>query len=107
MKRIGMFLAVAILVGTAWVSAAQAAPAWYSCTVNAIGLSSGGTLFIQLTDLGGGAAFTTKYFVGPSAITKEMLATGLTAVSSDLNVLVNTDITAGTFPTLNNMYLLK
>ena len=107
MKRIGMFLAVAILVGTAWVSVAQAATAWYSCTVNAIGLSSGGTLFIQLTDLGAGNAFTNKYFVGPSLITKEMLATGLTAVSSDLNVLVNTDITAGTFPTLNNMYLLK
>ena len=107
MKRIGMFLVVAILVGTAWVSAAQAATAWYSCTVNAIGLSSGGTLFIQLTDLGGGAAFTTKYFVGPIQITNQMLAIALTAFAGDLKVLVNTDITAGTFPTLNNMYLLK
>ena len=72
MKRIGMFLAVAILVGTAWTSAVHAATAWYTCEITAIGLSSVGTLFVQLTDLGG--------------------------VSSDLNVLVNTDITAGTFP---------
>lgn len=107
MRLVGKILMVALFASAVWTSAAHAANAWYSCTVNAIGLASNGTLFVQLTDLGGGGAFTNKYFIGTAAITTEMLATGLTAIAIDLNVLVNTDITAGTFPTLNNMYLKK
>ena len=105
MRYLGRVLGIALFVAVVWSSSANAVTAWFTCEVTAAGNSSDGTLWVQLTDVSG--AFTTKWFIGTSAIEKEMLATALTAMTADMQVLVNTDPDDGTFPLLNNLYLLK
>ena len=80
------------------------ASAWYTCTVEMAGPGWSVT-YIKLTDTGG--AFTHKWFRALSYRQKELLAVALTAMTNNMHVLVNVDISESPYPTLGTMYLIK
>jgi len=80
MKRTGMILAVALLVGMSWTSTARAA-GWFTCEVIAAGMAGTDVVIVRLTDLKNSRAFTNQWFLGVSPIAKEMLAVALTAIA--------------------------
>ncbi len=102
MKRIGMFLAVVLLVAIAWPSTANAALGWFKVKVDIVGMiSSGATEIVQyrLTEVGNSPTFTFQRFLTvTSTVKKAMLATALTAVAADLPVFVLTDPADGAAP---------
>ena len=106
MKRIGMFLAVAILVGTAWTPTANAAATFFRVKVDLVGMVSPTLLEFRLTDITGGT-FTNKRFRYISDVKKEVLATALTAFSLDSPVLVLTDPDSGVVPDILLFFISK
>jgi hypothetical protein len=106
MKRIGMILAVALLVGMAWTSTARATPAWFTCEVSVAGMAATNAVSVRLSDLAATPAFTNTWFLGSSLIAKEMLAVALTAIAIDSPVSCRVDL-AFTPPQLIRLYLKK
>jgi hypothetical protein len=100
-KMLLIILAVCGVVAFMAVSA-HAAAAWYVCSVVEAG-PGWGTTYVRLTDQG--TAFTDKWFKPRSDSTKEALATAFTAAANGTLVRINADINAGTYPTLNAIYL--
>lgn len=102
MRRIGMFLAVALFIAAAWTSTANAALGWFKVNVDVVGMIALDSLtFVEyrLTEVGNSPAFTRKAFITfQSPIKKEVLATALTALATGLPVFVLTDPDDGAFP---------
>ena len=101
MKRTGMILAVALLVGMSWTSTARAA-GWFTCEVIAAGMAGTDVVIVRLSASG---AFSNKWFIGTSAA-KGMLAVALTAIALDnpVSCRVDSDSTPGK---LFRLYLKK
>jgi hypothetical protein len=98
-KKIGLMVIVAMLATALFVSDSNAAPGWYTCTVEYAGPGYGG-VYIQLSS----ASFSTRWFSVPASIQKEILAVALTAMSNGMLVLVNADLTI-TQPPILAFYL--
>ena len=81
MRRIVMFLAAALFIGTAWIPTANAAPEFFGVKVDLVGMVTPTVLELRLTALNG--TFTNKRFINTSDIKKEVLATALTAIALD------------------------
>ena len=90
MRRIGKILAVAFLLTTMWSTAVQAAPDWFFAKVVVAGMVTPNLLVLRLTEVGDG--FVRARFKN-TTIPKEMLATALTAMAADIQVLVFVDPT--------------
>ncbi len=105
MKRIGMFLAVAVLVGTAWIPAANAAPKFFKVKVDSVGMATPTLLLMRLSDVKG--TFKNKRFKSTRLIRKEILATALTAFALDSPVRVLTDVNAGPVPEILRLFITK
>ena len=97
---------VVILMGILGVFApgASAAPAWYYCKVNQVGLGFG-ACYINLTDTAAAPAFTNRWFTVSPTYYKEFLAISLTAMTNDMPVLVFVDSTE--YSILSVMYIQK
>ena len=105
MKRTGMILAAAMLVGLAWTSSANAARSFFVCQVHAAGMSIGGALMINLTEVDGAPAFANKWFTTIDLTKKEMLATVLTALATGQNLWVAVDPLESGFPVIDTVFL--
>ena len=106
MKRIGMFLAVAILVGTVWTPTANAAATFFRVKVDLVGMVRSNFLEFRLTDIIGGT-FANKRFKNTSDIKKEILAAALTAFSLDSPVWVLTDPDSELVPEILAFFISK
>ena len=97
---------VVILMGLLGVFApgASAAQAWYTCTVNNLGLGFG-ACYINLTDTAAAPAFTNTWFTVTPTYYKEFLAISLTAMTNDMPVLVFLETTE--YSVLSVMYIQK
>ena len=89
---------------------ASAAPAWYTVTVNNVGVSvpAGETTvstFMNLSAVGG--TFTKKYFTTTADAAKSMLNIGMAANALGRNVLIYVDLAVSGPPTILNMYMIK
>jgi len=93
MKVKRAILVTAILVGLLGLFATRsdAAPQWYFCTVNYVGVMAGAGGGINLTDAAASPAFANRWFVLDSTNQKQLLAVGLTAISNNSLVLVLVD----------------
>jgi hypothetical protein len=111
-KALILVLVCAMAIMGLGVGKASAALSWYTCTVKAGG-PSGTTInpanppntLIRLTE-NGSQVFVDKWFKLPDDRAKEMLATALTAMASDISVTISTDMT-GTYPYVQAIYLVK
>jgi len=110
-KALILVLVCAMAIMGLGVGKASAALTWYTCTVVAGG-PSGTTInpanppntLIRLTE--NAQLFSNKWFKLPDDRAKEMLATALTAMASDISVTISTDGT-GTYPYIQAIYLVK
>lgn len=107
MKRIGMFLAVAILVGTAWTPTANAEPIFFKVNVELVGMVSPTILEFRLSDILPGGTFTNKRFQDSSDIVREDLAIALTAFALDSPMWVLTDPAIGAVPEILLLFIAK
>ena len=111
MKRIGIFLVVALFTGVAWTSTAHAAASWFKVNVDMVGMGSvGATEFIEyrLTEVGNSPTFTFKRFLTLlSTVKKPMLAAALTAMAAGLPIFVFTDPDDGSSPEIIRLLLVK
>ena len=105
MRRIGKVLVIALFVSAAWTSAANAAAGFFKCEVNLAGMPSSSTVIFRFTHLAAVPAFTNKAFMAVSHNVRNMLATGLTAMSADLPVWIFVDPDVGSIPTVERMFL--
>jgi hypothetical protein len=69
-------------------TSANAAYAWYTCTVNTVG-TYGSTVYINLTDTGGN--FSNRNFIPYTGQENRQMATALTALSNDFFVIIYAD----------------
>ena len=76
---------------------------WFTCTVERAGPAENGVIYIGLRATDG--SFN-RWFNAVPAMKKEMLATALTAISTDKNVSVFLTDTAQ-YSTINRLYLLR
>ena len=93
-----------ILVGLLGVfaSGASAAEAWYWCKVNNTG-SGFGNYYVNLADQAAAPAFAAKWYILNPTQYKEFLAIALTAITSDMVVMVYVDPTE--YSTVKAMYI--
>ncbi|MDO9573544.1 MAG: hypothetical protein Q7I94_01020 [Candidatus Contubernalis sp.] len=98
MKKKVMLVALLCVLGIASMSIgnANAAPAFYSCTVTQTGANYWGYYIVYLTDVGAGKAFTDQAFFIPDdpanpGMNKAQFATALTAFANSTNVNVYAD----------------
>jgi hypothetical protein len=108
----GLRSAIAIMVLSALpVLTVNAAPAWYNAEVARVGTAVGGLMLVQLSDVAASPAFTLKWFIGDTTADadqqKKIYATLLAAITNDMQVRVNVDLAAGTYPAINTLYILK
>ena len=103
-RTVAMMVILVGLLGI-FASKGEAAPAWYFCTVNEIGMAYE-TLYICLTDTASPPAFTLKWVIANPAYQKQLMAVALTAQSNDQSIHVNID-SAVSYPTLSIMYIMK
>lgn len=59
---------------------------WFRCTVNQAGPAEDGNVYIMLSDRAASSAFTGRFFIAFPAQQKPMLATALTAMTSNFAV---------------------
>jgi len=94
MKAKKMFLVMVVVLSMVAVFAVAAhAGGWYTCTVNMAGAGWGTHCYIKLSDTAATPAFENRWFVPLDSQKKEMLATALTAMTNNMNVLVYIDAT--------------
>ena len=89
---IGVFLALALVA--VFSMNADAADAWYTCTIDRIGGQNNYSpmaIFAMLSDTKAAPTFTQKYFRLPAMNTNQVLAILLTAVSGGFQVMVYAD----------------
>ncbi len=91
MRQFMKVLAVAVFVSTVWTLPAHAAAAWFKCEVVLAGMPDSTKVFIRFTHLATTPAFTSKSFVAQSGNVKEIFATALTAMSTNLPVWIFAD----------------
>ncbi len=101
-------LTIALVLSISAINKAEAAFAWYKCTVLQVGSEdSTGTgvarYFIQLTDTNG--AFTAAYCLIDNNIANQALATALTALSMGQQVNALVDTAQSPYPPCNGIYL--
>ncbi len=106
MRKIGLFLAVFVLIATVYTPSANAERSFFTCKVIATGMSIGGALMLQLTHVSSSPVFSNKWFVTIDSTKKEMLATALTAVSTGDNILVAVDPTEAGFPVIDTVFIV-
>ena len=107
MKRIGMILAAAMLVGMAWTPTANAEPTFFKVNVDLVGMVSPTILEFRLTDIIPGGTFTNQRFQTTSDIVKENLAIALTAFAIDSPIWVLTDPAVGEVPDILLLFVSK
>ena len=94
MKAKKMFITMVVALSMVAVFAVAAhAGGWYTCTVNMAGAGWGTHCYIKLSDTAATPAFENRWFVPLDSQKKEMLATALTAMTNNMNVLVYIDAT--------------
>jgi hypothetical protein len=89
---IGVFLALALVA--VFSMNADAADAYYTCTIDRVGGQIGGTpmvMYVMLSDTQATPKFTKKYFRVLDANKNQVMAVLLTALSLNSTVLVYTD----------------
>ena len=95
MKAKKMFLTMAVVFSMVAIFAVSThAGVWYTCTVEKAGSGGGNHVYIWLSDTNDPPAFTNRCFTAPDGRKKEMLATALTAMTTNKQVevgLVNLD----------------
>ena len=103
-KKILIVAAFMMIIGSSTL--VFAAPAFYTCTVEAVGagVQFGGTNFISLKDVKG--AWGPTWFILGDVVAKEQLAISITAQINNKQVLVMVDPVVA-YSAVSNMYLLK
>lgn len=76
----------------------------YICYVDQVGTKGGTQTRVMLTDDGG--AFTQKWFLCRDNRKKEMLAILLTALTSNLQVQIRTDLDSASVPEIKNLFIV-
>lgn len=106
MKKVFITTILALCMVGLFTVNAIAAAGWFTCTVVDAGIVRTDEVLITLTD--DGASFTDLRFTAKTGREKEMLATALTAISSDLKVKVWANPALGTIADriLESMYLV-
>ena len=104
MRQIAKVLVVAVFVSTVWTLPAHAVLDWFKCEVVLAGMPDTSKVVVRLTDLAAVPAFTSKNFVATSGNEKAILATALTAISTNLPVWIFADPDLA-IPTFNQFYV--
>lgn len=111
MKRKGLMtilIAAALLIS--FNAQVFAATGWYVCTIQEIGPSSGGYVYLYLKSspiTGVTGTFTgPKWFKATSSEAARMLATALTAASLGKKIKINADPTLS-LPEITTLYMLN
>ena len=101
-----MFLViVAVFSMVAFFGVNTYAGGWYVCQVKQAGAATGTTSYIGLSHVSSTPEFTGRWFVAASDKQKEMLATALAAMSS--NVLVKAYLSSpAAYSTISSMYMM-
>ena len=96
-------LMAALVFGLAVAVAVPALAATYLCVVNQVGIASTGVVLVNLTAVNG--AFSNSWKTVPATATykNQLLATALTAISSNLRVNAETQVAA--FTEVKNLYV--
>lgn len=105
MKVKKMFLAI-VVVSMVIVFAMNVYAGWYICKVNMAGPGWGNRCFIKLSDTAASPAFKKTWFVALDSQKKEMLATALTAMDNNCNVVVYIGSTSE-YSIIYAMYLIS
>jgi hypothetical protein len=79
--------------------------AWYSCTVNRAGPADDGNIYIMLSDRAG--AFGGRWFVALPSQQKPMLATALTAMTTNFAVDAALADPPNEFTEIQRLYVTK
>jgi len=77
---------------------------WLDSEVVRAGAAENGTIFIMLRPLGG--EFPSRWFVAATPVKREMLATALTAITTQLRVNANIEA-RDQYSTLNRLYVAR
>ncbi len=104
MKHVLTALAFSLLL-VGWSPPADAAVGWFNAKVIQAGVTNSGKVIVKLTDLADVKAFNNTNFLIPSAVKKEMLAIGLSALAANLSIKVRTDPDEPGTPLILVMYL--
>jgi ribosomal protein L21E len=102
-KVIATILGIVFCAAFLWTTHVSADLGWYVCEVNRVG-PSGSRVIIMVTDTAQSPAFTRKYCQATGDNMNQMLAVGLTAMTSGQTVSIRID-PAVNIPTIENMYL--
>ena len=101
-KKIGLLAMVVIVAGAFFATDSSAAPAWYTCTVDAVG-PGWQSLYVQLTSA---SAFSGNWYNLPTENGREILAVALTAMTNGMQVLIYADAALNN-PPIYTFYMLK
>jgi len=77
---------------------------WVNSEVVRAGAAEDSTIYISLRPLGG--EFTTRWFVAATQVKREMLATALTSITTQLRVNANIEA-RDEYSTLNRLYVTR
>lgn len=101
-----MFLViVAVFSMVAFFGVNTYAGGWYNCEVKMAGAAAGPNTYISLSHASSTPEFTGRWFTANSGEQKEMLATALAAMSS--NVLVKAYLSSpAAYSTISSMYMM-
>ena len=102
--KIGLILILIIVCAGFVHQSAYAASANYVCYVDQIGTQGGKQTRVMLTDDEG--AFTQKWFLCRDNRKKEMLAILLTALTSNLQVQIRTNLGSASVPEIKNLFII-
>jgi hypothetical protein len=101
-----MFLViVAVFSMVALLGVNAYAGAWYNCQVKMAGAAGGPNTYIALSHASSTPAFTGRWFTANSSEQKEMLATALAAMSSNVQVKAYLSSTVA-YSTIGSMYMM-
>jgi hypothetical protein len=109
-KKVGIILALAMIMAGVMATSCFAAGPWYACNVMAVG-TSGGIYQVQLQDTAAApwglvAPQPARWYTLSSGTAKQLLATGLTGSASSLRVYAYLPNNAAG-QTIANLYVIS
>jgi hypothetical protein len=79
---------------------------WFDCTVTAAGAAENGNVYIGLREINNRWVPLERWYAAEPTMSKEMLATALTAITTQLPVRVNlSPWTTTAYGTINRLYV--
>lgn len=104
MKLKKCFMVSLMLITILFITSLSASAAWYECEIKNVG--AGPSILVRLTDTAATPAFTNKYYYLSGANKNQMLATVLTALSMEKNIIINLP-SADEYSTITSVFIVN